>query len=129
MTDDLRTGELSSPAANGATGDSVSALSIGSNGGAKAIDASDVTVTFLIAEINRLAEQISVGAYGNAKGIDASDVKARSTVAFLIAETNRLAEENQRLKDKLALLDVEKRLALLKETFKSFRPNEFLSSV
>jgi len=95
MTDDLRTGELSSLATNGATGDSVSALSVGSNGGAK----------------------------------DASDVKARSTVAFLIAETNRLAEENQRLKDKLALLDVEKRLALLKETFKSFRPNEFLSSV
>ena len=127
MTDDLRTGELSSLATNGATGDSVSALSVGSNGGAK--DASDATVTFLIAEINRLAEQISVGAYGSAKGIDASDVKARSTVAFLIAETNRLAEENQRLKDKLALLDVEKRLALLKETFKSFRPNEFLSSV
>ena len=91
MTDDLRTGELSSLATNGATGDSVSALSVGSNGGAK--DASDATVTFLIAEINRLAE------------------------------------ENQRLKDKLALLDVEKRLALLKETFKSFRPNEFLSSV
>ena len=91
MTDDLRTGELSSLATNGATGDSVSALSVGSNGGAK--DASDATVT------------------------------------FLIAETNRLAEENQRLKDKLALLDVEKRLALLKETFKSFRPNEFLSSV
>jgi hypothetical protein len=119
MTDDLRTGELSSPAANGATGDSVSALSIGSNGGAKAIDASDVTVTFLIAEMNRLAEQILVGAYGSAKGIDASDVKARPTVAFLIAETNRLAEENQRLKDKLALLDVEKRLALLKETVMS----------
>ena len=93
MTDDLRTGELSSLATNGATGDSVSALSVDSNGGAKAVDASDVTVT------------------------------------FLIAETNRLAEENQRLKDKLALLDVEKRLALLKETFKSFRPNEFLSSV
>jgi hypothetical protein len=106
MTDDLGTG-IFSPATNGATGDSVSALSIGSNGGAKAIDASDVTVTFLIAEINRLAEQISVGAYGSAKGIDASDVKARSTVAFLIAETNRLAEENQRLKDKLGLLDVE----------------------
>jgi len=111
MTDDLRTGELSSLATNGATGDSVSALSVGSNGGAK--DASDATVTFLIAEINRLAEQISVGAYGSAKGIDASDVKARSTVAFLIAETNRLAKENQRLKDKLALLDVEKRLRLL----------------
>ena len=113
MTDDLGTGELSSPATNGATGDSVSALSVDSNGGAKAVDASDVTVTFLIAEINRLAEQISVGAYGSAKGIDASDVKARSTVAFLIAETNRLAKENQRLKDKLALLDVEKRLRLL----------------
>jgi hypothetical protein len=62
MTDDLGTEELSSPATNGATGDSVSARSVGSNGGAKAIDASDVTVTFLIAEINRLVEQISVGA-------------------------------------------------------------------
>ncbi len=129
MTDDLGTEELSSPATNGATGDSVSARPVGSNGGAKAIDASDVTVTFLIAEINRLAEQISVGAYGSAKGIDASDVKARSTVAFLIAETNRLAKENQRLKDKLALVDVEQRLALLKETSKPFRTNEFLSSV
>jgi hypothetical protein len=129
MTDDL--GRLSSPAANGATGDSVSAPSVGSNGGAKVIDASDVkpesTVTFLIAEINKLAEQISVGAYGSAKGIDALDVKARFTV--LIAETNRLAEENQRLKDKLALLDGEQRLALLKETIKPFRTNEFLASV
>jgi hypothetical protein len=50
MTDDLGTGELSSPATNGATGYSVSALSVGSNGGTKAIDASDLearsTVTF-----------------------------------------------------------------------------------
>jgi hypothetical protein len=83
MTDDLGTGELSSPATNGATGDSVSALSVGSNGGAKAIDALDVkaesTVTLLIAEINRLAEEISVGSNGGAKAIDALDVKARST--------------------------------------------------
>jgi hypothetical protein len=75
MTDDL--GRISSPVANGATGDSVSALSVGSNGGTKAIDASDVearsTVTFLIAEINRLAEEISVRSSG-AKAIDASDV-------------------------------------------------------
>ena len=88
MTDDLGTGELSSPAANGATGDSVSALSVGSNGGAKVIDALDVearsTVTFLIAEINRLAEEISVRSSG-AKAIDALD----------------------------ALLDVEKRLLVL----------------
>ena len=34
MTDDLGTRELSSPAANGATGDSVSALSVGSYGAA-----------------------------------------------------------------------------------------------
>jgi hypothetical protein len=77
MTDDLGTGELSSPATNGATGYSVSALSVGSNGGTKAIDASDVearsTVTFLIAEINRLAEEISVRSSG-AKAIDATDV-------------------------------------------------------
>ena len=91
MTGDLGTGELSSPA----TGDSVSALSVGSNGGAKAINA--------------------------------LDVKTESTV--LIAETNRLAEENRRLKDKLALVDVEQRLALLKETSKPFRTNEFPSSV
>jgi hypothetical protein len=127
MTDDLGTGELSSPATNG--DDSASAISVGSNGGAKAIDASEVTSTFLIAEINRLAEQISVGAYGGAKAIDASDVKARSTATFFIAETNRLAEENQRLKERLALLDVENRLALLKETIKQSRTNEFLSSV
>ena len=95
MTDDLGTVELSSPAESGATGDSISALSVGSNGGAKAINA--------------------------------LDVKAESTVR--IAETNRLAEENQRLKDKLALVDVEQRLALLKETNKPFRTNEFLSSV
>ena len=77
MTDDLGTGELSSPATNGATGYSVSALSVGSNGGTKAIDASDVearsTVTFLIAEINRLAEEISVRS-SFSKAIDASDV-------------------------------------------------------
>ena len=77
MTDDLGTGELSSPATNGATGDSVSALSVGSYGAAKAIHASEMearsTVTFLIAEINRLAEEISVRS-GGAKAIDASDV-------------------------------------------------------
>src|SRR6516164_5462562 len=55
MTGDLGTGELSSPA----TGDSVSALSVGSNGGAKAINALDVKAesTVLIAETNRLAEE------------------------------------------------------------------------
>jgi hypothetical protein len=58
MTDDLGTGELSSPATNGATGDSASAISVSSNGGDKAIDGSDekalFTIKFLIAEINRL---------------------------------------------------------------------------
>ena len=101
MTDDLGTGELSSPAANGATGDSASAISVRSDG-ARAIDGSDEkalsTVTFLIAEINRLAKKISVGSNGGAKAIDDSDKKALSALTLAVTEINRLAEENQQLK-------------------------------
>ena len=58
--------------------------------------------------------------------------KELSTMAerFLIAEINRLVEENQQLKQfKEKYHDVDKRLAVLKETLKPFRANEFLSSV
>jgi hypothetical protein len=134
MTDDSEIKEVSSSAANGAIGDSGSAISVRSNGGAKAIDGADEkalsTVSLLIAEINRLAEDISIRSGDGAKTIDGLDKKTPSIVTFLIAEINRLAEENQqlkRLKDKYH--DVEKRLALLKETIRPFRTNEFLSSV
>jgi hypothetical protein len=145
MTDDLGTGGLSSPVTNGATGDSASAISVRSIGGAKAIDGSDEkalsAVTFLVAEINRLAEEISVRSNGDAKAIDGSDEKVLSTVTFLAAEINRLAEENRQLHTREQLIDadlqrfkdkyhdLEKRLAVLKETIKPFRTNEFLSSV
>jgi hypothetical protein len=66
------------------------------------------------------------------EGVRAIDEQELSTVArrFLIAEINRLVEENQQLKQfKEKYHDVDKRLAVLKETLKPFRTNEFLSSV
>jgi hypothetical protein len=54
MTDDLGTGELSSPATNGATGDSASAVSVPSNSGAKAIESA---LTLAVTEIYGLAEE------------------------------------------------------------------------
>jgi hypothetical protein len=49
---------------------------------------------------------------------------------FLVAEINRLVEENQQLKQfKEKYHDVDKRLAVLRETVKPFRANELLASV
>ena len=101
MTDDLETGEFSSLATNGVTGDSSSAFSVRSDG-AKAVDGSDEkalsTVTLLIAEINRLAKKISVRSDDGTKAIDGSDKKALSALTLAVTEINRLAEENQQLK-------------------------------
>jgi hypothetical protein len=112
MTDDLGTGELSSPATNGATGDSASAISVPSNGGDKAIDGSDEkalsSVNFLIAEINRLAEEISVRSNSGAKAAHGSDKKALFTIKFLIAEINRLERTLYRHYDTLARFIVER---------------------
>jgi hypothetical protein len=63
---------------------------------------------------------------------DEADEKELSTVAkrFLVAEVNRLVEENQHLKQfKDKYHDVDKKLAVLRETLKPLRTNEFLSSV
>jgi hypothetical protein len=145
MTDDFGTGGLSSPATNGATGDSAPATSACPSGGAKAIDGSHEktlsTATFLIAEINRLAEEVSIRSNRDAKAVVGPDEKVLFTVTFLTAEINRLEEENRQLHTREQLInsdlkrfkdkyhDVEKRLALLKETIRPFRTNEFLSSV
>jgi hypothetical protein len=111
MTDDLGIGELSSPATNGATGDSASAISVPSNGGDKAIDGSDEkalsSVNFLIAEINRLAEEISVRSNSGAKAADGSDEKALFT-KFLIAEINRLERTLYRHYDTLTRFIIER---------------------
>lgn len=119
MSDDLGTGELSSSATNGA-GDSTSAISVRSDNDAKANDGAEAlsTITFLTAEINKLADEVSLRSNGEVKTNDSS---------FFVAEINRLAEENQQLKRKYN--DVERRLALLKEAIKPFRTNDFLSSV
>lgn len=76
------------------------------------------------------AEEVTIG--GHVKGtIHANRVKLDNTAvvegAIFHAEINRLVEENQQLKQfKEKYYDVDKRLAVLKETIKPFRRNQFL---
>jgi hypothetical protein len=112
MTDDSGTSDLSSPATNGGSGDSASALSVHSNGVTEAFAGGDDKELSIVAK------------------------------RFLIVEINRLVEENQQLKQfkdkyheldkKLVVLEkyheLDKKLVVLKETIKPFRRNLFLSS-
>jgi len=108
MTDNLGNSDLSSPATNGGSGDSASALSVRSNGVTEAFGGGDDK------ELSRVAQRL------------------------LIAEMNRLVEENQQLKqfkEKYHDLDknekyheLDKKLVVLTETIKPFRRNLFLSS-
>lgn len=82
---------------------------------------------------NGAASGIAVGDDAPIEQISsAADDKELSTVAkrFLVAEINRLVDENQQLKQfKDKYHDVDKKLAVLKETLRPFRINELLSSV
>jgi hypothetical protein len=111
MTDDLGASVLSSPATNGASGESVSALSVPSNAvdvvaGADEKDLSAVAKRFLIAEINRLVEENQ--------------------------QLKQFKEKYHELEKKMVVLEkyqeLEKKLIVLKETNKPFRRNLFLSS-
>jgi cytoskeletal protein CcmA (bactofilin family) len=78
------------------------------------------------------AEEVTIG--GHVKGtIHANRVKLNNTAVvegdIFHAEINRLVEENQQLKQfKEKYYDVDKKLAVLKETIKPFRRNHFLCS-
>lgn len=81
---------------------------------------------------NGATSQIAVGPNGRIEEISGTDEKELSRVAkrFLVAEINRLVEENQQLKQfKDRYHDVDKKLAVLKESLRPFRANELLSSV
>jgi hypothetical protein len=112
MTDDLGPSVLSSPATNGASSDSVPALSVPSNAvgeafaGADDKELSTVAKRFLIAEINRLVEEVQ--------------------------QLKQFKEKYHELDKKIVVLEkyqeLEKKLIVLKETNKPFRRNLFLSS-
>jgi hypothetical protein len=110
MSDDLRASDLSSPATNGSSGDSASALSVPAVGqafaGADEKELSTVAKRFLIAEINRLVEETQ--------------------------QLKQFKEKYHELDKKIVVLekfqDLEKKLIVLKETNKPFRRNLFLSS-
>jgi hypothetical protein len=116
MTDDPGTSDLSSPATNGASGDSASALPARSNGPTETVAAAD--------------EKERATAVKRFPVADA-DEKELTTAAkrFLVAEINRLVEENRELKQfKEKYHDVDKKLAVSKEMVKPARSNTFLSS-
>jgi hypothetical protein len=110
MIDDLGTSDLSSPATNGSSSDSASALSVPAVGqafaGADEKELSTVAKRFLIAEINRLVEETQ--------------------------QLKQFKEKYHELDKKIVVLekfqDLEKKLIVLKETNKPFRRNLFLSS-
>jgi len=110
MTDDSGTSDQSSPATNGTSGDTASALSVPShefNGGGDEKELSTVARRFLIAEINRLVEENQ--------------------------QLKQFKDKYHELDKKVVVLEkyhvLDKKLAVLKETVKPFRRNLFLSSV
>jgi hypothetical protein len=113
MFDNLGTSDLSPTATTGSPSDSVPALSVPSNAvgeafaGADEKELSTVARRFLIAEINRLVEEIQ--------------------------HLKQFKEKYHELDKKIVVLekyqDLEKKLVVLKETSKPFRRNLFLSSV
>lgn len=81
---------------------------------------------------NGAASGITVGPDARIEEINGVEEKELSKVAkrFLVAEINKLVDENQQLKQfKDRYHDIDKKLAVLKETVKPFRINELLSSV
>src|SRR5690349_3889031 len=103
MTDDLATSDLSSPATNGASGDSTSALLVHSNGVTEAFagdekELSAVAKRFLIAEIHRLVDENQ--------------------------QLKQFKDKYHELDKKLVVLekyhDLDKKLVVLKETIKPF---------